>query len=148
MFSFFFLLKNSLAPLQCYCLGVLNGTGFFLDACFVQYLTSWFNTHSYTACFHEGLYCSNSSGSWSASFPPPTLNHFSLLTCIYNFAAFSSHFYLKTEVAQDDKCAHKCHTSVKLSFSNRLSKTNFKKSITKVFFQPLAFKIHTLQVQL
>lgn len=30
--------------------------GFFLDAYFVQYLTSWLNTRTYTACFHEGLF--------------------------------------------------------------------------------------------
>lgn len=41
---------------------------------------------------------------------------------------------------------YKCRTPAKLSSSNRLSKINFKKkSITKVFFQPLAFKI---QIQL
>lgn len=76
-----------------------------------------------------GAVCSNTSG----SFPPPTLNHFSLLTCIYNFAAFASHFYQKTEVTQDDKCVHKCHVSVKLGFSNRFSKTNLKKVNYKSF---------------
>lgn len=115
------------------CLGVLNDTEFFLDTNFVQYLTSWFNTHSYTACFHGELHAVIVQTAGQVSLPPPTSNHFSLLTCIYNFAAFSSHFYHKTEVTQDDKCVHKCHTSVKLSFSDKTLKNKLKKSQLQKF---------------